>query len=62
MLAAAGFGLVMGPGCVQHTVEVKPIKVEPIHVTVDVNLYITIDKKLDEFFDFEKPAEEKSGN
>lgn len=41
-------------GCTQHTVEVKPIKVEPIHITVDVNL--KIDRQLDDFFDFqEKP-------
>lgn len=41
--------------CTQHTVEVKPIKVEPIHITVDVNL--KIDRQLDDFFDFQdKPT------
>lgn len=35
-------------GCVQ----VKPIKVEPIHITMDVN--IRIDRQLEEFFEFEE--------
>ncbi len=50
-LALAGL---LGPwflvGCTP-TVKVEPIKVEPIHIVVDVN--ITVDEKLDEFFDFE---------
>ncbi len=45
--------LLLQAGCkVQHEVEVKPIKVEPIHITVDVNL--RIDRQLDDFFDFEE--------
>lgn len=35
-----------------HTVDVKPIKVEPIHVTMDVN--IRVEKELDQFFAFEE--------
>lgn len=35
-----------------HTVDVKPIRVEPIHVTMDVN--IRVDKELDQFFAFEE--------
>jgi hypothetical protein len=38
-------------GCTQHTIEVKPIKVEPIQVTLDIN--IRVDRELDEFFSFE---------
>jgi len=34
------------------TVDVKPIKVEPIHVTMDVN--IRVDRELDQFFAFEE--------
>ena len=33
------------------TVEVKPIKVEPIHVVVDVN--VRVERQLDQFFAFE---------
>ena len=33
-------------------VDVKPIRVEPIHITVDVN--VRIDRELDEFFAFEE--------
>jgi len=46
-LAAGGLA-----GCSSHTIEVKPIKVEPIHMTLDVN--IRVDRELDEFFDFEQ--------
>ena len=40
-------------GC-NPTVKVEPIKVEPIHVTLDIN--IRIDKELDKFFDFEEKS------
>lgn len=41
----------MLPGCTHHTIEVQPIRVEPIHLTVDVN--VKVDRELDRFFDFE---------
>ncbi len=34
-------------GC-KHTAEVKPIKIEPIHITLDVN--VKVDQELDDFF------------
>jgi hypothetical protein len=34
-------------GCV----DVKPIEVKPIHVTVDVNVNVKVDKSLDNYFD-----------
>lgn len=41
-------------GCT-HTVQVNPIKVEPIDITLHV--YLEADKKLDSFFsDIDKPA------
>ena len=54
-------------GCTKHEikteskVEVAPIKVEPIHITIDLN--IKIDKELDDFFNdldeaVETPADE----
>ncbi|HEX2971495.1 MAG TPA: hypothetical protein VHP11_04145 [Tepidisphaeraceae bacterium] len=48
----AGLVLIL-PSCA--TVEVKPIKVEPIYITVDVN--IRVDRQLDNFFAFEQPNE-----
>ena len=49
-------------GCTKHEikteskVEVAPIKVEPIHITIDLN--IKIDKELDDFFsDLDEVAE-----
>ena len=35
-------------GCTQHKVEVAPIEVKPIHITIDVN--VKVDKALDSFF------------
>lgn len=37
--------------CTRHTVEVEPVEVKPIHVTMDVN--IKVQRELDNFFDFE---------
>ena len=54
--------LVSAYGCTKHEVkteskvEVAPIKVEPIHITIDLN--IKIDKELDDFFsDLDEVAE-----
>ena len=33
----------------RHEVEMKPVEVKPIHITIDVN--IRVDKALDDFFD-----------
>jgi hypothetical protein len=45
-------GMLALAGCAKHTVDVQPIRVEPIHVTLDVN--IRVDRELEEFFDFEQ--------
>lgn len=63
-LIVVGVLLLMGTfGCTRHEVkteskvEVAPIKVEPIHITIDLN--IKIDKELDDFFsDLDKEAAE----
>jgi hypothetical protein len=51
--------LLLLPGCkTEHTVntnsvvEVKPIKIEPIYATININ--VKIDKELDSFFDYEE--------
>ena len=37
-------------GCAtRHEVEVKPMEVKPIHITIDVN--VKVDRALDNFFD-----------
>lgn len=55
VLAGCAGMLSILPSCA--TVEVKPIKVEPIYITVDVN--IRVDRQLDNFFAFEEQSETK---
>ena len=42
--------------CTQHKVEVAPVEVKPIHITIDVN--IKVDRALEDFFDDIDAAEE----
>jgi hypothetical protein len=56
ILALSGWAALAGcQATVKH--EVEPIRVEPIHITVDVN--VRVDRQLDNFFDFQdkKPAD-----
>ena len=55
--------MLMGLGCTKHQVETKsqvevaPVEVKPIHITIDVN--IKVDRALDDFFsDIDESAEE----
>ena len=41
-------------GCT-HKVQVEPIQVEPIHVTLDI--HVKVDRELEEFFEFEEEYE-----
>ena len=34
--------------CTQHKVEVAPVEIKPIHITIDVN--VKVDRALDNFF------------
>ena len=34
--------------CTRHEVEVKPVEIKPIHITIDIN--VKIDRALDDFF------------
>jgi len=54
LLALAAFAA--GAGCT-HRVQVDPITVEPIYITLDINL--KTDQKLDEFFGFQDEIEEE---
>ena len=44
----AGIFLLVALGCTQHKVEVAPVEIKPIHITIDVN--VKVDKALDDFF------------
>ena len=57
------FLLIMMAGCTQHKVEtrsqveVAPVEIKPIHITIDIN--IKVDRALDDFFsDLDDSAEE----
>ena len=57
------FLLLLMAGCTQHKVETKskvevaPVEIKPIHITIDIN--IKVDRALDDFFsDIDESAEE----
>jgi len=56
-IIVAGLLVLMVFGCAtQHKVEVAPVEIKPIHITIDVN--IRIDRALDDFFgDIDKAME-----
>ena len=47
-LAALALLLLMS-ACTRHRVEVAPVEVKPIHITIDVN--VKIDRELDSYLD-----------
>jgi len=53
----AGFTFLVAHGCsTQHKVEMAPVEVKPIHITIDVN--VKVDKALDVFFSDVDDAED----
>ncbi len=45
-------------GCqTKHEVELKPVEIKPIHITIDVN--VRVEKALDDFFDDIEAEEDK---
>ncbi len=40
--------LFLAASCTSHQVEVKPVEIKPIHITIDVN--VKVDRALDNFF------------
>lgn len=52
-------GLFLAAGCsTSHKVEVAPVEVKPIHITIDVN--VKVDRELDDFFsDIDETAAEQ---
>ena len=50
--------LVLQACSTQHAVDVAPVRIEPIHITIDVN--IKVDRALDDFFaDIDEEGEEE---
>lgn len=49
--------LLLLTGCTRHNVEVAPIEVKPIHITIDVN--VKVDRALDDFFSDIDKSEKK---
>jgi len=49
--------VLIATGCTQHKVEIAPVEVKPIHITIDVN--VKVDRALDNFFDDIDAAEDK---
>ncbi len=41
--------LLMGTACTRSVVDIKPVEIKPIHITIDINL--KVDKALDDYFD-----------
>ncbi|MBI5307342.1 MAG: hypothetical protein HZB37_03150 [Planctomycetes bacterium] len=59
------YGIILYPllqGCIQtkHEVAIAPVEIQPIHITIDVN--VKIDKELDDFFgELDKLSENTTG-
>ena len=53
----AAIVFLVSQGCTQHKVEVAPVEIKPIHITIDVN--VKVDKALDNFFGDIDNAEKK---
>ena len=57
LILPAALAFCIQAGCTRHEVEVKPVEIKPIHITIDVN--VKVDRALDDFFgDIDETAEE----
>jgi hypothetical protein len=53
--------ILIAAGCTQHKVEVAPVEIKPIHITIDVN--VKVDRALDDFFgDIDATEDQIEGN
>jgi hypothetical protein len=41
-------GFLTPSACTRHEVEIKPVEIKPIHITIDIN--VKVDRALDDFF------------
>ncbi|MBW2010732.1 MAG: hypothetical protein JRG68_01955 [Deltaproteobacteria bacterium] len=58
-LLGAAFFLFATACNTRHAVEVQPVEIKPIHITIDVN--VRVEKALEDFFSDIDEAEEESG-
>jgi hypothetical protein len=57
LILLGALSVLAAAGCTQHKVEVAPVEVKPIHITIDVN--VKVDRALDEYFE---DIDEAEGN
>jgi len=57
LILLGAWSILAATGCTQHKVEVAPVEVKPIHITIDVN--VKVDRALDNFFGDIDAAENK---
>ncbi len=41
-------GLLSFSACTRHEIDIKPVEIKPIHITIDIN--VKVDRALDDFF------------
>jgi len=57
LLLSAAVVILTIAGCTQHKVEVAPVEIKPIHITIDVN--VKVDRALDDYFSDIDSAEDQ---
>ena len=57
LILLSALSILAAAGCTQHKVEVAPVEVKPIHITIDVN--VKVDRALYNFFGDIDTAEEQ---
>jgi hypothetical protein len=57
LILLGALSVLAAAGCTQHKVEVAPVEIKPIHITIDVN--VKVDRALDDFFGDIDTAEEQ---
>ena len=57
LILLGALSVLAATSCTQHKVEVAPVEVKPIHITIDVN--VKVDRALDDFFSDIDTAEEQ---
>jgi Skp family chaperone for outer membrane proteins len=57
LILLGAWAVLTATSCTQHKVEVAPVEVKPIHITIDVN--VKVDRALDNFFGDIDAAKEK---
>jgi hypothetical protein len=57
LILLGALSVLAAAGCTQHKVEVAPVEIKPIHITIDVN--VKVDRALDDFFSDIDTAEDQ---